>query len=310
MKIAILLATFNGSKFIEAQIESIIANDDYNLINKIIITDDGSVDNTVNLVEKYQNVVVIDNVSVEHGPSANFFNGLKYCKDMDYVFFCDQDDLWFKNKITIFIENISKLDMNFPGVIYSNLDLIGPEGKSIGKTFFENESIPYDWGCKISNLYLQNCAPGCSMLINNEAINRIVSTYSNEIVMHDWWALLFAALYKNVVVIPDCTVGYRQHDNNAVGASKKLSISSVISVFKKSRINVKRVVLQLRLFETILSPDEFKMLSSKEIKLMGLIISLNKSPSILCRIKLVFSFSRYKSSPIREIITRLHFMNI
>ncbi|MGY3870019.1 glycosyltransferase family 2 protein [Aeromonas crassostreae] len=310
MNIAILLATYNGSKFIEAQIESIITNDSYNLISKIVVTDDGSADNTVELVKKYKNVLFIENTSIEHGPSANFFNGLKYCKDMDYVFFCDQDDIWFNNKISVFIENIPKLNKNCPGVIYSNLELIGSEGEYIGKTFFENESIPYDWACKISNLYLQNCAPGCSMLINNKVVNRMIDTYSNEIVMHDWWALLFASLYKNVVVIPECTAGYRQHDNNAIGATKKLSLLSIPSIFTRSRNNLKSTVLQLSLFEKSLSVDELKMLSPKEIKVMRYIVSLNETTSFICRMKLVFCFSRYKSSLIRDIVTRLYFINI
>ncbi|RSM31365.1 glycosyltransferase family 2 protein [Aeromonas salmonicida] len=310
MNIAVLIATYNGSKFVEAQIESIIANDNYNLISKIIVTDDGSTDNTVELVKKYKNVFFIENTSTEHGPSANFFNGLKYCKDMDYVFFCDQDDIWFNNKISIFIESISKLNKDYPGVIYSNLKLIDSEGADIGKTFFENESIPYNWACKISNLYLQNCAPGCSMLINSKMVNRIVYTYSNKIVMHDWWALLFASLYKNVVVIPECTAGYRQHDNNAVGATKKLSLLSIPSIFKRSRNNFKKVVIQLDLFEKSLSANEFKMLAPKEMEVMRYIVSLNKTSSLIFRMKLIFAFTRYKSSFIRDIITRLYFINV
>ena len=310
MNIAILLATYNGSKFIEAQIESIIANDNYNLISKIVVTDDGSTDNTVELVKKYKNVLFIENTSTEHGPSANFFNGLKYCKGMDYVFFCDQDDIWFNKKISIFVENIPKLNKDFPGVIYSDLKLIDSAGRYMGKTFFENESIPYNWSCKINHLYLQNCAPGCSMLINSNAVNRIVDTYSNQIVMHDWWVLLFASLYKNVVVIPECTAGYRQHDSNAVGATKKLSLLSIPSIFTRSRNNLKKVVLQLNLFERSLSIDEINVLTQKEIKIMKYIVSLNKTATFMSRMKLIFCFARYKSSIVRDVVTRLFFINI
>lgn len=86
MNIAILIATYNGSRFINEQIDSILKDEDYSTISKIIVTDDGSLDDTVELIRKYNDIIVVNNLSQDKGPASNFVSGLDYCKDMDYVF--------------------------------------------------------------------------------------------------------------------------------------------------------------------------------------------------------------------------------
>ena len=303
MKVAVLIATFNGANFIVEQIESIISNQDFYLIDKIVVTDDGSSDNTIELIEKYEKVTVIKNKG-ESGPAYNFFNGLTHCTDMDYVFFCDQDDIWDNDKISKFLECSVKLSPLIPGAIYSDLHLINAEGYKLNKTFFQNESIESHWGYEVSNLFLQNCAPGCSMMINKINISKILSTYNEGVVMHDWWALLFASLYNNVIVIEQPTVSYRQHENNTIGATKKISLIDVPKLFFKSRNNLKKSIRQLHLFRDSLSNDELKLLSYNDNKRITYLCDVSESSNFNNKFKLFFNRRKYKSSFFRDALTR------
>lgn len=224
------------------------------------------------------------------------------------MFFCDQDDIWFKNKISTFLKHIKYLDDNFPGVIYSDLKLVDTFGCDLGKTFFENESIPCDWGVNVNNLFLQNCAPGCAMMINRKAIGRVLDTYSKNVVMHDWWVILFASLYKNVIAIEDCTISYRQHENNAVGASRKVTLRNIPILYSKSKSNLSKVIFQISYFYSSLSQAELALLSTKQKMLLDILSRLSVDSSFLLRCKLFFYPGKFKSSFIRDFFTRVYFL--
>ena len=100
-KIYILLATYNGEKYIKAQIHSLLCQtyEDWNLL----IHDDGSNDNTVNIIKKLQEkderIILIEDGIKCGGAGANFLHILKNYSTADYITFCDQDDIWLETKI-------------------------------------------------------------------------------------------------------------------------------------------------------------------------------------------------------------------
>lgn len=131
MKIAILMATYNGEKFIEKQILSIIDQTvtDWDLY----ISDDQSTDNTVKIIKEYENKDQRIHLysGDKKGPRNNFLKLFSKIES-DYYFFCDQDDLWEKDKIKTMIKSVKEYDMNVPLLAYSNLECIDANDKIVG----------------------------------------------------------------------------------------------------------------------------------------------------------------------------------
>ena len=119
----ILLATYNGSKHIRKQLDSLLAQT-YPHIT-IYIRDDGSQDNTVEIVKKYiadnsstKKITLLDNDGVNLGCPASFYQILKECKTADYYAFCDQDDVWYPDKIKWAVEKLSKSPQKVKPLVY------------------------------------------------------------------------------------------------------------------------------------------------------------------------------------------------
>lgn len=309
LKVGVLIATYNGELFLREQLDSIVNNDAYHIIERVVISDDGSNDSTTSLVAGYgEKFELIFNDSGSNGPAANFFNGLNHCRDFDLLFLCDQDDIWEKSKIFDYLSAAKELDPLIPGLLYSDVNLVDYKGTSLGKTFLENESIPSNWGMSVGNLVFQNCAPGCSMMLNRMAVERVAGNYKSEIVMHDWWVLLFSSLYKNVFYIEKSTMGYRQHANNAVGATKKASLRTIIQKAVKSKTNFDKVINQICYFEDSLSANEIVLLNDQDREFIRKVKEFKLHGGLLCRFRMFFLFRRYKSTMIREAVTRLYFL--
>lgn len=217
-RIAILMSTYNGEKYLQQQIDSIRAQsfNDWELF----IRDDGSRDNTVAIVNentsKDPRIKYIDDVEHNLGPKKSFFKLLKNI-EADYYFFCDQDDVWTKNKLVTMLEYINNQEQEFSGplLIYcglqctnSNLEVTNNDfEKIIGKL------------AKPCDRFIGNDMPGVVMLFNRKVREIFLKTSNyDEIEMHDWWIALIAAMFGKVIFIDEKLVLYRQHGNNTVGA--------------------------------------------------------------------------------------------
>ncbi|WP_339009878.1 glycosyltransferase family 2 protein [Aeromonas popoffii] len=303
--IDIVLASYNGASFIKEQLDSIRNSDGYSdLINRVIVSDDCSVDDTTKIVHELNDskIEVVTN-TFNKGPVGNFSHGLSI-STAQFVMFSDQDDVWCKDKLLKFYEKSKLLDIHHPGVIYSNLTLVDKDLNPLGRNFFENEKISFDWGGEISNLFFQNVAPGCAMLLNRKCVDRINPLDDKNIVMHDWWALMFAAIHSNVLVINEPLVKYRQHDNNAVGATLDNGFGGFYKKIKKSWVNFHRAINQLNFFYNELSQSEIDKINSSGRKRMTFFSAFNKR-SVIQRIHAACNRYPYKSDKFRDFITRI-----
>lgn len=308
MKIGVLLASYNGELFIRQQIDSILNQTTIETIYKFVVSDDGSIDNTLNIVRDYPKIDIVYNDSSVKGPAPNFINGLKYLLDCDVIFFSDQDDIWFENKFFIFCNEISKLNSSLPGVICSGLELCDSKGKSLYVSFHRHERIPIFWSKSLSNLFLQNSTPGCAMMVNKQMARKLVETFSSDVVMHDWWAMLYGALYSNIKVVQCPTVYYRQHSFNAVGASKKIRVIDFFNYFNRSLVNLRRALIQLDYFNRTLSSVELLKLPLAERRRLDDLSTLLNEGGFLVRFRLLFSVRKFKSSLGKDLLTRFVFL--
>lgn len=220
-KIDILLATYNGEKFVKEQIESIL-NQSYADFN-LIISDDASTDNTLNILEEYEKKdtrIKVFKKEKNEGLIANFEFLLKNVTS-DYFMFSDQDDIWKKDKIE---KSINKLKEENSGLVYTDLEIVDEELNVIYPSYWKYKQI-YKKIIKYNNfeaLYLNNFVTGCTILAKSKYIKDILPLPRNsKFVLHDYWTALIISAKDKISYVEEPTIQYRQHKNNRVGSSRK-----------------------------------------------------------------------------------------
>lgn len=139
-KVAILMSTYNGSRYLSEQIDSILCQEGADVT--LYIRDDGSSDQTIDIIKKYakkyQNIILTTGQNVGVG---NSFMQLVYdCPDdFDYYAFSDQDDIWLKEKLKVAIDNIKQKDT--PTLYASNQMLVDENGKQISLRYSKDYAM-------------------------------------------------------------------------------------------------------------------------------------------------------------------------
>ncbi len=227
-KISVAMATYNGEKYLRIQLESILNN--LRSYDEVIISDDGSVDNTLSILSEYAEKD--GRIKIVSGPNLgvikNFENAINHCSGR-YVFLSDQDDIWHNNKV----ENILSVFKNSkPDVILHNANIL-KNGEIIGTL---KEKVGYRKS--IFGNIIKNSFTGCCMAFDMVFSNNFLPFPDEEkITMHDWYIGLMALKKGKVEYIKHPLIDYRIHENNAVGLKK----TTLAFKFKK-RINILKIL--------------------------------------------------------------------
>ncbi len=226
--VAILLSSYNGAAYLPAQLDSILGQTcpDWTLI----VRDDGSTDATAALVQKY---LALDDRIRRHeaapgnvGPAASFSALLVQARQAGfrYVMFCDQDDVWERDKIALSMERLRQVESRHPGMpvlLHTDLSMIDSAGAPLHSSFWAHAGMNPRLN-STARLLLENTVTGCTSLLN-EPLMRLVADIPAGAVMHDWWIALVASLFGRIEVVPTPTVRYRQHGANVFGARDAIS---------------------------------------------------------------------------------------
>ena len=243
-KVAVLLSTFNGEKYILDLLSS-FSNQSFKDFD-LIIRDDGSSDKTINIIKQYEsenelNIVFVDSKNDFNVPelslSASFFKLIKYANNNPnylYFLFCDQDDIWHKNKIKRMVDELSSAEKNYPYkpiLAHSDLTLIDENGDFIHSSFWEWQGINPSRN-STSRLLIQNTVTGCATIINRVLSEKLEE--SPNLYYHDHRAALIASLSGLIIPIHESLIDYRQHSKNVSGAGQQASsfLSKTIFIFK------------------------------------------------------------------------------
>lgn len=224
--VAIVLCTFNGSKYIEALMDSIIVQTYENW--ELWISDDGSKDNTISVVRQYAEFYPEKiHILPEHAPLGACTNFLKtltgaQLNEVEYYMFADQDDVWFPDKIEKLVAAMRMEEQSerkeTPLLIHSDCRVTDQNLQTIASSF--TEYMGYNQSMKsLPHLLVQNNVVGASVLFNRALRNRIHSVPQSA-VMHDHWIALVAAAFGRIGYLPEATYDYRQHAENVIGARK------------------------------------------------------------------------------------------
>ncbi len=239
----ILMAVFNGEKFIKKQIDSILAQsfDDWHLI----IRDDGSTDKSVeiicDIIKQHPEKITLVCAQNSGSAKANFFELTKLAKS-DYIMFCDHDDFWLPDKIKLTLSKAKALECkygkNTPVLVHTDLSVADIDLNITAPSFFEYQGLDKN-ARTLSRLLAQNNVTGCTMMINKALLDLCVATYPKDlesgILMHDWWLALLAAACGKIGFVNKPTILYRQHGNNELGAINTKSIKYIAKSLKKRK---------------------------------------------------------------------------
>ena len=259
-KIAIILSTYNGEKFLKEQIDSIL-NQTYKAFD-LIIRDDGSKDTSVNIIEEYiknnANIKLIKEENV--GFIKSFYKLLEYAEDYDYYCFADQDDYWENEKLEFLINELMKVDSNLPGLVYSDSDYYD-ENMNFIKKGHTNRKASFE------NSLVECVSQGMTMMINKKTRDLVVQNKSSNSIFHDQWCYMICSGLGEVKYVPKALVRYRRLDNSVTAEGR-----GIISVYKW---RIKKLLFGkgLKKFKTqILDYKELfdKDLEEEKQKLLGL----------------------------------------
>jgi glycosyltransferase involved in cell wall biosynthesis len=206
--ITVVLCTYNGETYLKPMLDSLHAQT--LPIDQMIVSDDGSTDNTLNMLDEH---IVLK--GPEQGFAQNFMSVFHTVDTPgDFIAFADQDDVWFENKLERAVKKLKQFPENIPALYGCRTEIIDAQGKHLGFSPLFSKKPSF------ANALVQNIAGGNTMVINRAAWNLIKACPLQSVVSHDWWFyLLVSAAGGHVYYDHEPAVYYRQHDNNLVGAN-------------------------------------------------------------------------------------------
>ena len=263
--ISVVIATFNGKKYILEQLNSI----ENQIIkpDEVIISDDCSTDDTLEIIKNFSvksklNIVVLNN-SDRLGYGRNFERGLLHCKG-EYIFFSDQDDVWMPNKIS-FMYNLATENPNLLCFL-NNALIVDSYLKSL-------DNITKIGQIKKLGLSKKSFVMGACCLIRREILN-ITLPFPVHVKSHDNWIVEISNDLNLCYITEKVLQLYRRHGNNESNAlfnsSKKISIFNKLDFIKKIKLN--RINLSSKRITNLILKIDY-LVSKKQTKLINILIS-------------------------------------
>ena len=203
--ISVCMATFNGEKYIEEQLNSIICN--LSPEDEIIVSDDGSSDRTLEIVRAAKKTFT--NIKILQGPRKcvhlNFDNAIRHASG-NIIFLSDQDDIWMKNKVEVVRKHFESPAVN---VVLHDAVMIDGEGNELYPSFYAYRKSRKGF---IANI-IRNSYLGCAMAFRS-ALKEKILPIPEKVEMHDTWIGLIGEWTHSSVFIDDKLICYRRHLNN------------------------------------------------------------------------------------------------
>lgn len=224
MRITILMAAYNGEKYIGAQIESILSQTEKAW--RLVIQDDCSTDATYSVVKDYADqypdkIKAVRRKTNSGGAAANFFSMLSYA-DSAYLMLADDDDIWLPDKIEKTLAAMRTAEQNAdhdtPVLVHTDLKVVDSTLNPIADSLFRRQNLNFSKS-SLNHMLSQNIVTGCTVMVNKQlAALAAKGNPPEHAVMHDWWLALIAAAFGIIRFVNTPTVLYRQHTENSVGS--------------------------------------------------------------------------------------------
>lgn len=253
----IILASYNGEKYLEEQLDSIMNMDFKDFV--LHVCDDCSKDSTCDIVrryiDKYPGRIKLYVNESNMGSTGSFLFNLKRVAAESpslYYMFSDQDDVWLSDKINISLAAISKIERRHrasrPALVFNDALIVNDKLEYVSRSFYKTDRLKVH-KTGFSRMLMENKCIGCTMMMNRALVD-MVSGPHPDIRYHDWWVALVASAFGYVKFVKTPTIMYRQHQNNQVGQTG-------FTEYAKSRTGKKEDV-RVRLTKTYRQAAHFK----------------------------------------------------
>lgn len=230
----ILMATYNGERFVGEQIESIQRQTYRNW--RLLVSDDCSTDGTLDVVRPYaaedQRISVVSE-GVRHGGAKENFFALMEFSTAPFFMFCDQDDVWLPGKVESEVQALADTDPAVPTAVYTDMRVVDNDLHEIAPSFLDQERNRDIQG-DLKRMLSISCVAGCTMFGNAALRDLVNGTDCSDALMHDWWLAIIASSCGGMLYLDESTVLYRQHGDNEVGA-ESYSFTDRVAHYGQSR---------------------------------------------------------------------------
>lgn len=300
-KVMILLASYNGEHYIRQMIDSLL-NQDYPNVH-IVLSDDHSSDGTCAILDAYASAHP-DRITHYHsgqrfGCAQNhFMHLLRRFQDAPYIMFCDQDDVWHSDKVSITLKKMKELerDPQIPVLIHTDLRVVDQNLDEIAPSFCQHSCLDGN-RLALNQLLVQNVVTGCTTMINRTLAAFASRECAQEnMLMHDWWLALVASACGVIGFLDIPTIDYRQHGNNSVGAKNVRSFGYLVQRLRSSSMRKSLADAATQAEAFLLCYRD--LLNAEQLGLLEAFVS-TKNASLWKRNKTYFQYKLLKNGSIR-----------
>lgn len=290
-KVNIVMSTYNGEKFLREQLDSLLNQKYQNC--EIFVRDDGSKDGTVEILEEYEEKYGIHVIRGKNmGFCASFFEVLALADIGDYWSFCDQDDIWFSDKLSYAVQWLDSQKQDIPLLYHSSSEMIDEEGNRIGIQDPPRGSLCF------RRAMTGTFGVGFSMVINRRLREEMLKCNPYKVHAHDWLAGAIALGFGKVYVNHRICAKYRRLDSSVTRVSFCRKIKWFLSMLRDSGDVAERNCEYIKVYKGELSPQKQGIAELFE----------GRHYSLKIRLKKVFWSKRWRPSVSSELVMRFLMM--
>ena len=228
MQVQILLSTYNGERWLSELLASLLWQTHKHW--QLIIRDDGSTDKTWVLLQawqaQYPQRVKYLISEREHVGTTESFNRLVAASNADYLLFCDQDDVWFPEKVELQLKALLALEAEqgkaSAHLVHADLMVVDATKQLLAASFWKARG--FNTQQSKQHYLINNVVTGCATIFNRAAADLAFPVPANAL-QHDRWLALVCAWFGTVQALPYQLLFYRQHSTNQVGARRPFNFS-------------------------------------------------------------------------------------
>lgn len=254
MSYEVILATYNGERYIRTQVESILAQSIKP--SRIIIRDDGSTDKTLSVLQELKKESNIDIKIISDGLNLGYiknFEKLSEYVEAEFVFFSDQDDIWVESKAeTLLAVFTSRSKAN---VVFSDAYLVDNDLQKLGTLWEHVKFTPESGKIKLEKILLNNVVTGATMAVRKSFLLSVMPFPAK--IPHDYWLASNACTSGSLIPLDEKLILYRQHANNQIGAKKSSLTDKFKAVFDANK-RKKRIAHYREIYDLVHGLDKLQ----------------------------------------------------
>jgi len=268
--VAILLATYNGAKHLSAQLDSLLLQTYSNFT--IHISDDASSDKTCEIIEEYAkrfpDKFMYTKNETNIGYVKNFEKLLTKCTEK-YLAFCDQDDIWHENKLSLQIAAMQELEKKFPNeacLVHSDLRVINKDNATIKKSYFKFRGYRLKDKKDLGHV-LGPCGVMGNTILMNAQLKKVVLPFPEFLDVHDYYVAVICELFGHRKTLNMALIDYRIHEHNSSNNNKNFAKKNFFKKFIERKftlpnLDTKRKIFLPPLLTIIQDKQDLKILQS------------------------------------------------